>query len=67
MLLERQLTTLIETAVCICIYLIMQLCLRVTFPLYNVVKSEIRRETLACGPDESRIVEQEVGCLLSES
>ena len=44
----------------------MQLCLRVTFPLYNVVKSEIRGETLACGPDESRIVEQEVGCLLSQ-
>ena len=41
----------------------MQLCLRVTFPLYNVLKSEIKRETLTCGPDESRIVEQEVASL----
>jgi hypothetical protein len=32
--------------------------------LYNLVRNEIKRETVACGSDESRKIEKEVGRLL---
>ena len=32
--------------------------------LYNLVRNEIKRETVACGSDESRKIEKEVGRLI---